>query len=105
MAREAHVLLRPLPGQANFELRFTLPKNHVATIGAPLKLDVLLNNRPLTEAAYTTDGDYILTRSVPPELLTQGTVHVTLRWSKARPPGFDGDIRELGAIVLGVGFR
>jgi hypothetical protein len=104
MAREAHVLLRPLAGQANFELHFNLSRDHVATVGGPLQLDVLLNDRLLTEATYTTDGDYVLSSRVPPELLTPGTVHVTLRWSKAKPAGVAGDMRELGAIVQGVGF-
>ena len=105
MAREAQLTLRvPETGPAQFEVRLTFPKGHMALTG-PVKFSVLFNDQPFAEETYTKDGDYKLTKDVPPGILTHGPMRVTLRLSKARPPGMGGDLRELGAVVVGVGFK
>lgn len=108
MAKEAQLNLRaPDSATPQFEVRFSLPKGQVSSLGA-MKLAVLFNDKPFAEENYTADGDYTLTKAVPAGTLTpQEAVRVTLRWSKARPPNSNpgGDLRELAAVVVGVGFK
>lgn len=105
MAKEARLMLRaPESPKAQFEVRLTLPKGQVSTQGA-MSLSVLFNDKPFADTTYTVDGDYTFTKDVPPGLLTQAPVQVTLRWNKARPPNPNGDARELAAVIVGVGFK
>jgi len=105
MAKEARMMLRaPENPKSQFEVRLTLPKGQVSSLGA-MTFSVLFNDKPFADATYTVDGDYTFTKDVPPGLLTQAPVHVTLRWNKARPPAPGGDARELGAVIVGVGFK
>jgi hypothetical protein len=104
VAREAVVMLRPpasLP--APFEVRFTLAKGHVALTG-PVTLTVLINDQPLVEQTYAKDGSYTLERMVMAGAIASSPVKVALRFDKARPPA-PPDVRELAAIMVGVGFK
>jgi len=104
MAKESRLVLRAPEGpRAQFEVRLTLPKGQVSSLG-PMALSVLFNDKPFADTTYTVDGDYTFTKDVPPGALTQAPVHVTLRWNKARPPG-GGDARELAAVIVGIGFK
>jgi hypothetical protein len=105
MAKEARLMLRAPDGASpQFEVRFTLPKGQVQSLG-PMTLSILFNDKPFASMSYPADGDYTLTKDVPPGTLTPAPVHVTLRWDKARPPDTAGDARELGAVIVGVGFK
>ena len=105
MAREARMMLRAPEGpKAQFEVRLTLPKGQASALG-PMTFSVLFNDKPFAETTYSADGDYTFTKDVPPGMLTQSPVHVTLRWNKARAPVAGGDARELAAVIVGVGFK
>lgn len=105
MSREAQAVLRaPENSPAEFEVRLAFPKGHVAITG-PVTFSVLFNDKPFAEQTYTADGNYSLTKTLPAGLLTREPVRVTLRVSKPRPAGTGGDLRELGAVILGLGFK
>ncbi len=105
MGREAQVMLRaPENPPAQFEVRLAIPRGHLAITG-PLTLSVLFNNRPFAEQTYNSEGAFTFTKPVPPGTVSPGAVQVTLRVNKARPPGTGGDLRELGLVILGLGFR
>jgi hypothetical protein len=105
MAKEGRLMLRaPENPKSQFEVRLTLPKGQVSSLGA-MTLSVLFDDKPFAETTYKADGDYTFTKDVPPGLLTQAPVHVTLRWNKGRAPGTGGDARELAAVIVGVGFK
>ncbi len=105
MSKEAQVMLRtPEPPPAHFEVRLTLSKPHLATTG-PVTLTILLNDKPFTEEKYAASGSYTLSKSIPPGLLTKEPTRVTLRVDKVVGPIQGGDQRELGAIILGAGFK
>ena len=105
MAKEGRLMLKtPDNPKTQFEVRLTLPKGQVSSLGA-MTLSVLFNDKPFAETTYAADGDYTFTKDVPAGTLTQAPVHVTLRWNKARPPSPGGDARELAAVIVGVGFK
>ena len=105
MAKEGRLMLKtPDAPKTQFEVRLTLPKGQVSSLGA-MTLSVLFNDKPFAETTYSADGDYTFTKDVPPGTLVQSPVQVTLRWNKARAPGLGGDARELAAVVVGVGFK
>jgi hypothetical protein len=105
MAHEAQLTLRaPETVPAQFEVRLALPKGHIALIG-PVEFSVLFNDQPFAKETYTKDGQHTLTKDVPAGALTHGPIRVTLRVSKTRVPGTGGDLRELGAVIAGVGFK
>jgi len=106
MAKESEGSLKN-PGvfPAQFEVRLTVPKSIMDTVGAPITFTVLLDGKPLGEEVYKHAGAFVLDKTVPPGMLSPGPVQVTLRVSKAKPPVPGGDIRELGAIIEGFGFK
>ncbi len=106
MAKEAEGTLKnPSVLPAQFEVRLTIPKPVLDAAGEPIKFSVLLDGKPLGEETYKKDGPYIFEKTVPPGMLSPGPVAVTLQVSKAKPPVPNGDVRELGAIVEGFGFK
>jgi len=106
MSKESETVLKnPQTYPSQFEVRFVLPKGTVASVGGPVTLTVLLNDKPLGEETYPNDGSYIFQKTIPPGALGPEPVHVTLRVNKTKGPVPGGDIRELGAIVEGVGFK
>ncbi len=105
MARRSEaVLAAPKRSPSKFEVELALPNGHLALTG-PVKLTVLFNHQWFAEQTYAAEGPGALGRTVPPGLLVSGPLLVTLEVNKARPPGVGGDQRELGAIVLGLGFK
>jgi hypothetical protein len=106
MAKESETALKnPQTYPAQFEVRLALPPGTVATVGGPVKLTVLVNDKPLGEETYSKDGSYIFQKTIAPGALGPEVVHVTLRVNKAKAPVPGGDIRELGAIIDGLGFK
>jgi hypothetical protein len=106
MAKESLASLKnPQTFPAQFEVRLVLPKGTVATVGGPVTFTVLFNDKPFGEETYSKDGSYVFQKSVPPGTVTPGPINVTLRVNRAKPPVPNGDIRELGALVEGFGFR
>jgi hypothetical protein len=104
MAGEAKVLLRTPQPATQFEVRLTLPKGRIKATG-PVKFSVILNDQTLAEETYSADDSYTLTKSIPPGMVTNSPTHVILRVDKPVPPVPGGDQRELGAIIIGVGFK
>ena len=105
MAKEAQLSLRTPDNETpQFEVRFTLPKGQVSSLG-PMKLTIVMNDKTVAEEVYSADGDYTFTKAVPPGTLTKEPVRIILRWNKARAPVPGGDARELAAVVVAVGFK
>lgn len=106
MAKESVTVLKsPKTFPAQFEVRFTLPKGTMTTVGGPVTFTVLIDDKPLAEETYTQDGNYILQKNVPPGMVGPDPLHVTLRVNKTKAPVPGGDVRELGAVIEGLGFK
>ena len=106
MAKEsASTLKNPGVLPAQFEVRLTLPKPLMAAAGGPITFTVMLDGKVLGEEVYKHDGAFVFEKTVPPGALTPGPVAVTFSVSKAKPPDPKGDVRELGAIIEGFGFK
>jgi hypothetical protein len=106
MSKESETVLKnPQTYPAQFEVRLALPKGTVATVGGPVTLSVLINGKALGEETYSKDGGYIFQKTVAPGVLGPEPVKVTLRVNKVKAPVPGGDIRELGAIIEGLGFK
>jgi hypothetical protein len=106
MAKESAATLKN-PGvlPAQFEVRLTIPKPLMDSAGGPITFTVTLDGKPLGEEIYKKDGAFVFEKTVQPGMLTPGPVSVTLAVSKAKPGDPKGDVRELGAIVEGFGFK
>jgi hypothetical protein len=106
MARESETVLKnPQTFPAQFEVRLALPKGTMANVGGPVTFTVLVNGQPLGEETYPKDGSYVFQKTIAPGALGSELVRVTLRVNKAKAPVPGGDIRELGAIIEGLGFK
>ena len=98
-------LKNPRTFPAQFEVRLTLPKGTIATVGGPVTLMVFLGDKKLGEEKYAKDGSYIFQKTVAPGTVGTQPIEVTLQVDRAKAPVPGGDIRELGAIIEGFGFR
>ncbi len=106
MGKESQTTLKnPQTFPAQFEVRLALPKGTMANVGGPVTFTVLLGDKVLGEETYSKDGNYVFQKTVQPGMLGPQPVAVTLRVNKTKAPVPGGDIRELGAIVEGLGFR
>ena len=106
-AKQFTASLRPPLGAAvkgaKLTVKLTVPpvvidKNKNVTLSATV------GNAALAPETYTTTGDYVFIRDVPPGALAGESVRVDFSLDKAMPPS-GGDIRELGIIVLSIGLE
>jgi hypothetical protein len=101
------VLLSPPPNAskngAKLALRFSVPEPVIKALG-PLKLSASVDGVALPQEAYTSPGQYVYLRDVPPQALNKGVVTVDFTLDKHLPPS-DTDQRELGIVVTVVGFE
>lgn len=100
------VLLRP-PRHADqkggrLQLNFTIPDVVIRKLKT-VSLSATANGQPLAPETYTQPGQFTYSRDVPAQVLAGETAKVEFALNKAVPPG-DLDRRELGVIVLSVGF-
>ena len=104
MRKEAQAVLRP-PEESpvSFELRLYFPEDHMKRAGGPVTVSVLLGNGLLVEETYHEPGGYTIRQPVMTASLSQPATRVAVRLNRAVPPTGEEE-RELGAVVLGLGF-
>jgi hypothetical protein len=106
-AKQFTVSLKPPAGSAQkgvkLSLKLTVPQV-VIDKNKNVTLSATAGNATLAPETYTTPGDYVYVRDVPPGALAGDSVRVDFQLDKVMPPA-GGDIRELGIIVFSVGLE
>ena len=104
MGKQAQAVLRtPQESPVDFELRLYFPEDHMKRAGGPVTVSVLLGNGLLVEKTYHEPGGYTIRQPVMTASLSQPATRVAVRLNRAVPPTGEEE-RELGAVVLGLGF-
>ena len=101
------VRLRP-PRQASrkgatLQLKFSVPDVVIAKLHA-VSLDAVVRGTNLGHESYKQAGEFVYSRDVPPNLLSQDPVQIDFSLDKVLPATPD-DKRNLGIIVSSVGFE
>ncbi len=104
MAGQAEAVLRTPAGvPLRFNMQLYFPPNHMQRAGGPVTVSIKINGKPLTEETYSQPGEHRFSQAVLPDLPTFPASKVSIRLNRTMPPS-DSDQRELGAVVLGLGF-
>jgi hypothetical protein len=106
-AKTFTVSLRPPAASATkgakLSVKVTVPQV-VIDKNKNVTLSATVGNAALAPETYTTPGDYVYVRDVPPGALAGESVRVDFTLDKAMTPS-GADIRELGIIVFSVGLE
>lgn len=105
--RQFAVVLRPPVGAAQkgarLTVKLTVPPPTIEKLKA-ISLSASVAGTALQPETYTTPGDYLYVRDLPPTAFSGDTVRIDFQLDKAMPPS-GGDIRELGIIVFSIGLE
>jgi len=96
MAKEGAALLKASPEVSGFVFEFHIPRESPAR-----RVTVFLEGRKLVSQSYSGDGGYTL--RAPVQFTESKPVQVRVAVDRAFEPPGEG--RELGVVVLGLGFR
>ena len=97
------VLLSPGESSVDFELRLYFPEDHMKRAGGPVTVSVLLEDNLLVEKTYSEAGAYSIRQPVTTGSLPHPATRVAIHLDRVVPPTGEEE-RELGAVVLGLGF-
>ena len=104
MAKQAEVVLEtPAGARVSFDMDLFFPADYMRRAGGPVTISVRVNDKLLTRQTYQASGGYHLSAMVPSGIATFPTSKVSIRLNRALPPS-GAELRELGAIVAGLGF-
>ena len=107
MSKEAQAVLRT-PEESpvspvSFELGLYFPEDHMKRAGGPVTVSILLEDDLLVEETYREPGAHTILQPVTTGSLPHPATRVAIRLNRAVPPTGEEE-RELGAVVLGLGF-
>jgi hypothetical protein len=101
------VALRPPFGAAQkgakLTFKLTIPDVVIQNLKT-ISLSATAAGSALAPETYTTPGDFIYVRDLPPSLMSGDAVRIDFQLDKSMRPG-GGDIRELGVIAFNIGLE
>jgi hypothetical protein len=106
-AKQFTVSLRPPANAAQQGAKLTFKLTVPAVVidkNKNVTLSATVGNATLPPETYTTPGDFVYVRDVPPGALAGESVRVDFTLDKAMPPS-GADIRELGIIAFTIGLE
>ncbi len=106
-AKQFIVTLLPPSGSdekgAKLELHFVIPGTQLSKLG-PMTLSVDIEGESLAPETFSTPGEHVYARDLPPGMLHTNLLPVIFMFDKAAPPS-GGDQRELGAVVTSIALK